>query len=314
MNKNFFRLFSIFALAALALSACQPQAAPTSAAVAPVPAVNLTQKQIFTIGVVSDDPAGTIEGFQPFADYMVKQLNDQNIVKGAVVVTPDLDTMVAKLKSGEVDLFYESPYGALYAYENAGAIPLLVGWRKDVGEYHAVIMVRKDSGIKSIQDLKGKLIAFSDAGSTTGYFLPKAFMITSGLSLSEKSTNGTVAANEVGYLFSGSPDNMIAALLQGKVAAGAEETSVYDALTQKDKDQLVVLAQTQDIPRSLILASSTMSKTLLERIISVLKEAGKTDEGKAALKGAKKTAKFADFPLGVEATMKFLQDLFAPVK
>jgi len=296
------------------LAACQPTATPTPEQSTLVPVANLTKDQILTIGIVSPDPAGTIAGFQPMMDYMAKQLSEQGIVKGNVVVTPDLDTMVQKLKSGDVDLFYESPYGALYVYEKAEAIPLLVGWRKGVGEYHAFVMVRKDSGITSIQGLQGKLIAFADQGSTTGYFLPKAFMITSGLRLSEISANGTVAADEVGYMFAGSADNMITAVLQGKVVGGAEESSVYDALKQADKDQIVVVAQTKDVPRSLILASSTMSQALRDQIISVLKAAGNTDAGKAVLKGAKSTAKFDDFPLGVDGTIKLLQDIFAPVK
>jgi phosphonate transport system substrate-binding protein len=313
-SKNFLSLVMLIGI--VFVSACQPKATPPPATEPPtsVPNANLTQDQILTIGIVSTDPAGTIKSFQPMMDYMAKQLSKQGIVKGSVVVTPDLDTMAAKLKSGEVDLFYESPYGALYVYEKAGAIPMLVGWRKGVGVYHALIMVRKDSGITTLQGLQGKLIAFADPGSTTGYFLPKALMITSRLKLSEKSTGDTVAADEVGYMFAGSADNMITALLQGKEVAGAEESSVYDGLKQEDKYKLVVLAQTQDVPRSLILASSTMSQALRDQIIAVLKAAGNTDEGKAALKGAKSTAKFDDFPMGVDATMKSLKDLFAPVQ
>ena len=314
LNKRFLPISLI--IIGMFLSACQPKATPipTSEAPTSVPNANLTQDQILTIGVVSDDPAGTIEGFQPFVDYLVKELSDPGIVQGQVVVTPDLDSMVEKLKSGEVDLFYESPYGALYVYENAGAIPLLRGWRKGVSEYHSLIMVSKDSGIKTIQGLQGKLIAFADPGSTTGYFLPKAFLVSSGLLISERATTSTIPADEVGYMFAGSAENMINAILLGTAVGGAEEASVYDGLKQEDKDKLVVLAQSQDVPRSIILASSTMSRALRERIISVLKAAGQTEEGKAALKGAKKTAQFDDLPLGPDATMIFLKDLFAPVQ
>src|SRR6187549_1374855 len=153
---NNLRFFSIIAVVAFILSACQAAPTPVSEISAPTQAVNLSQEQVLAIGVVSDDPAGEIEAAQPFADYMVKQLSDLGIKQGTIVVTPDIETMIEKLKSGEVDLYYESAYGALAAYEDAGAVPLLRGWRKGVGEYHSIIWVRKDSGITSVEDLKGK--------------------------------------------------------------------------------------------------------------------------------------------------------------
>ncbi len=309
------RFFSTIIAAALLLSACQTASTPTSVASVPTQAANLTQEQILAIGIVSDDPAKEIEAAQPFADYMAKQLSELGIKQGTIVVTPDIDAMIEKLKSGEVDLYYESAYGALSAYENGSAIPLLRGWRKGVSEYHSIILVRKDSGITSVEGLAGKMIAFSEQKSTTGHFLPEAYMVTAGLTLSEKADPGSgVLGNEVGYIFTGSPENMIASLMSGKVAAGAEEDSVYAGLTKEQQDQLVILAKTQDIPRSFMLASAKMSVALRERIVTVLKEASNTEEGTAAIKSIKKTTIFDDFPLGTQATMEFLQNLFAPIK
>ncbi len=312
---KFLRFFSIVAVVVLLLSACQAAATPVSEVSTPTQAANLAQEQILAIGIVSDDPAGEIEAAQPFADYMAKQLSDIGIKQGMIVVTPDIETMIEKLKSGEVDLYYESAYGALSAYEDAGAVPLLRGWRKGVGEYHSIILVRKDSGITSVEDLKGKMMAFSEQKSTTGHFLPETYLVTAGLTLSEQADpNSAVPENEVGYIFAGSPENMLASLMSGKVAAGAEEGAVYDDLTQEQKDQLIVLAKTQDIPRSFLLASAKMNVSLRDRIVTVLKGAGNTEEGTAALKSIKKTAKFDDFPSGSQATIEFLQNLFAPVK
>jgi phosphonate transport system substrate-binding protein len=190
----------------------------------------------------------------------------------------------------------------------------LRGWRNGVGDYHSLIMVRKDSGITSLNGLKGKLIAFSEQKSTTGYFLPKAHLISSGFKLSEQSATNSIPTGEIGYIFTNSAENMINAILLGKVVGGAEEGKVYDDLTQAQKDQLIILAQTQDIPRSFIMASSTLNSALRQRIGAILKDAGNTAEGKAAMIGAKKVTKFDELPLGPQATMKFLQDLFAPVR
>jgi phosphonate transport system substrate-binding protein len=39
-------------------------------------------------------------------------------------------------------------------------------------EYHAIIVTNPKSGIKNLQDLKGKSFAFGDKGSTSGYLIP----------------------------------------------------------------------------------------------------------------------------------------------
>ena len=314
MTINKSKTLFVMALGTALLVAACGNAKPTSEAPTPLVNANLSQEQILAIGVVSDDPAGTIEGFQPFVDYLAKQLSDFGIAQGKVVVTPDFDAMNEKLRSGEVDLFYETASGALNAFENAAAIPALRGWRKDIGEYHSTIFVRKDSSITSIDDLRGKLIAFAEPDSTSGYFLPKAFLIASNLSLSEHSAASTIPSGEVGYVITGSDENVVSSVLLGKSVGGALEYDVYDGLKQEDKDQLRVLAQTQDVPRSIMMVSPKMDAPLRERIISILKVADQSEDGKAALKGAKKTTKFDDLPLGPEQTMLFLQDLFAAVQ
>ncbi len=298
----------------LIISGCQSTSVTPNVASTPTPAVNLTQKQVLTIGIISDDPAGTIEGFQPMIDYLAKQMSDLGIAKGEVVVTPDFDTLNAKLKSGEVDLFYETAYGALDAFENAGAIPLVRGWRKELDEYHSTIFVKKDTNITSVDDMRGHLIAFAEPDSTSGYFLPKAFLISSGYNLFERSGTNTLPADQIGYVFAGSDDNVVSYVLHGTAEGGALENDAFDGLKQEEKDQLKVLAQTQDLPRSIMMASSTMSQPLRERIISLLKAAAQTEEGKAVLKGAKKTTLFDELPLGPQATMDFLETVFAPVR
>ena len=77
---------------------------------------------------------------------------------------------------------------------------------------------------------------------------------------------------------------------------------------------MAILAKTQDIPRSFLLASAKMNVSLRDRVATILKEAGNTEEGTAALKSMKKTTKFDDIPSGPQASMEFLQKLFAPVK
>jgi phosphonate transport system substrate-binding protein len=304
------KIFPILLLAfAMLLSACQGSST-TATQASPIPPTDLTRGQIIIIGFVSDDPAGEIETGQPFADYLASQLADLGILQGQILVTPDFDSMVEKLQNGEVDLFYESPYGALYAYEYANAIPLLRGWRRGVSEYNSGIFVRKDSGITSLNDLQGKLVGFSEPDSTTGYHLPRAYLITNGLVLSQQSSEITIPSGETGYTITGSSRNMFSALLLGRVSAGAEQTSNYESLSPEEKDQLIILAQTPMIPRSMLMASDKLNSALLRRITDVLLNAKNSEEGLAALNAFKRTTEFDNLPLGPEGTMQALKDIF----
>ena len=105
-------LLAILAWSLMALIACQtPEVATPTATSSSTE--SLSAEQMLTLGDVSDDPADTIEAFQPLADYLATSLADVGIQQDKVMVAPDLETMLEYLKTGQVDLYFESPYGAL---------------------------------------------------------------------------------------------------------------------------------------------------------------------------------------------------------
>jgi phosphonate transport system substrate-binding protein len=54
------------------------------------------------------------------------------------------------------------------------------GYAKAVGKYFSYTIVRKDSNIKSWDDLRGKTYAFNDMGSNSGYNMPRHKLVTLG--------------------------------------------------------------------------------------------------------------------------------------
>lgn len=296
---------------AMILSACQPAPVEIPSTLAPQ---QLTNEQIITIGIVSDDPAGTIEKFQPLADYLAKNLAEDGILAGQVVVSPDQDSMNSSLQDGSVDLFFESPFGAIKAYE-AGAIPLLRRWKSGIPQYHTLIVVQKESRITTIEQLMGKMIAFEDSGSTSGYLLPKAYLVNQGFTVAEKTeATSPVDGTEIGYFFTGAVENSFAQLSAGVVAAAAIQSDDFEEFSQADKDQLNIVATTPDVPRHVALVSSRMTKALRDHLVEVLMGMEQTEEGKSVLQATEKTARFDKFPDGAVASLEALQELFAPIQ
>jgi len=131
-----------------------------------------------TIGRATDHATRTQKQLQPLADYLAVRLDDVGIKHGNVLVSADnrMDTLIGYLWQGKIDLVITTPFPSAVYNMRAGMTPLVMAKRKGSFLYRSFIFVRRDSGIKSLGDLVGRVIAFEDPGSTSAYFLPLAEM------------------------------------------------------------------------------------------------------------------------------------------
>jgi len=139
------------------------------------------------VGSVSIEPAEEIKKFLPLAAYLAKELQPEGFDQGKVVVAKNILEMAGFLREGKVDLYIDSPFPVSAASRLAGSKFLLRRWKKGVAEYHSVIFAKKDGGINRLEDLKGKIVAFEEPFSSSGYFLPKLLLVQKGLKLAPPS-------------------------------------------------------------------------------------------------------------------------------
>lgn len=272
-------------------------AAPAATPIAPPTSKPTTAQKAIVLGDISTDPATKIKAFQPLADYLAAHLSQLGITVGEVKIAPDKDTMLKWLKDGTVDLYFASPYPAMMTNDQAGASIILRRWKGGVAEYKTLILVRKDSGIKSLSDLKGHMIAFDVPDSTTGYMLPLANMIQAGLKATQKTgTDSAVAPDEVGYVFASGVTNQLDRLITGKVSAIGVSDQDVTGLAPDVMDKLVSITETETLPRYLTLVRPGMDPAEMEAVKALLIGLDQTAEGQAILKTFEKTAKFDDLP------------------
>jgi phosphonate transport system substrate-binding protein len=93
-----------------------------------------------------------------------------------------------------------------------GAQVLLKSVRGSSPYYWSAIVVRKDSGIKSVRDLEGKTIAWVDKNSAAGYVFPRAALVA------EKLDPDKLFAKQT---FAGRHDAAVLAVLNKSVDAAA---------------------------------------------------------------------------------------------
>jgi phosphonate transport system substrate-binding protein len=302
-------IFVVVSLITLSLTACT-----TPVAIEPETNTNETSGDTLVIGDISDEPAETIKGTQPLADYLAAQLKDQGIAQGEVKIAPDLDTMIQWMKDGDVDLYFDSPYPALVISQETGATPILRRLKYGVDQYHSVFITKVDSEFDELADLSGEIVAFEEAFSTSGYMLPLSFLIENGMNPSLKSSLETaVSENEVGYVFSTADNTTIQWIISGKVPVGVIDNVTLGRLPDETQAELKVIAETEDVPRQLVLVASDISEPLTESIREVLLEMDETEAGQEAL-DIFLTSKFDEFPDGAQKSLERMGELYALVQ
>ncbi|MGL5004533.1 MAG: phosphate/phosphite/phosphonate ABC transporter substrate-binding protein, partial [Casimicrobium sp.] len=122
----------------------------------------------FGVGLFQPDREKNDTTYRPLASYLEKAL-------GRKVQLRTVDTwegLAKSLATGETDIALLGPWGYVLANHEAGAQAISTILYDGKPEYFAVMVTHPSTGIKSIDDLKGKTFAFGDKGSTSGYLIP----------------------------------------------------------------------------------------------------------------------------------------------
>jgi phosphonate transport system substrate-binding protein len=252
--------------------------------------LTLDAKEI-TIGSISINPMKMIKRMDPLAKYIAANLSDENIDKGKVLIARDAQTMARYMNEGKVDIFIESVFPALLVNIPSGCKIVLRRWKGGVSHYYSVIAAKKD--IKSLEDLKGEKITFDHPYSTSGYFIPKTMMLNRGLNIIPYQA-GLVGkdTSSIYYIFSNSDENTFYWVLRGVVKAGAMDEPSYNKFSKKYPDSLHIIYKSSPIPRHVVCFNNKLSPRLFNKLLTLMTEMDKSDEGKAILKSFYNTKKF----------------------
>ena len=101
--------------------------------------------------------------------------------------------------------------------------------RQEDAEFKSVFVARPGSGIKSLQDLRGRTFAFGSVGSTSGHLMPRYYLLQAKITPEHD-------MKQVAY--SGAHDATALWVEAAKVEAGALNFLVWDKLVQQKKVDL----------------------------------------------------------------------------
>ena len=215
--------------------------------------------------------------FEPLMAYLSEAIG-QTVV---LYIAKDYGDLRIQMEAGTVDIGSFSPFAYVDAVKG-GKIRIIAQSILDhSATYRGLVIARKDSGLRRVEDLEGKRFAFVDPKSASGYVYPRAMLLEKGVT-PERFFKETT--------FAGGHDKVIQAVLDGRADAGAIYDGALGVAKQKGLavETLVTLASTDPIPHDAIAVRVGLDEALARKIQTGLVNVDKTEAGKRALANSKK--------------------------
>lgn len=290
------------------------------AGVVPQPAIAIDtgDPHVLVLGCVSDDPKADYALLKPLLDYVVSRMANVGIRAGRILMARDVQQMDSYLRRGRVDWVTSSAATSMLLQTRAGAHPLLLTERNGISRDHAVFFARRDSAIASLQDLRGRSVAFQDDWSTGAWFVPAAQLLQNRLPLQILvSPVDRPDPASVGYVFARSELNVATWVHKRLVAAGAISSLDWNnpqRIPASWRNEFVVIDESPEYPLALEMVRGDLKPDLQARLHDVLAQAASDSDASEALLQFSATTHFLPIDAATNATLRQVRDGIARVQ
>ena len=244
------------------------------------------------IGLIPEENIfNQVKRHRPLAAYLSSKLGK----KVKLSILSRYGDIIDKFESRGMDGAFFGVYTGFITMERLGvepiARPVALDGKSTVRSY---IFVRKDSGIKTVKELRGKRIAFVDSATVTGYLYAVSFFNEKGIH--------DVTRYFKECFFTGSHDSVVASVFDNRADVGCAMSRVYQKMIEKDvaiKNELTIIAASDEFPAATLCLRKSLPASLKAKIKGILLHMEDDPEGRAVLNklGALRfvEAKKADF-------------------
>jgi phosphonate transport system substrate-binding protein len=219
--------------------------------------------------------------------------------------------VIEAMGAGRADIGWLNTFSYVVAHQKYGVEVRLVTVRFGNPYYKAQIIAQSGSAINALADLKGKRFAYVDANSTSGYLFPRVGLKKAGYD-PDKLFGQTI--------FAGSHNNVVLAVYQGRVDAGAvfEDARATVQKTLPDVMQKVkVVWKSDPIPNDTVSFRGGLPADVKNRVANALLRFSQQPAGLDALKTLYEIEALADYQLLVtkyHVQVANLDAFFDPVR
>ena len=235
------------------------------------------RQTVLTIGLIPErNIFQQLERYEPLADYISKKIGINIKLK----VLTRYGNIIENFASAHMDAAFFGSFTYALAHSKLGVEA--IARPEDIdghSTYYGLIFVRKDSGIKSVNDMQNKSFVFVDKATTAGYLLPRAYF------KEHRIENYRTFLKET--YFAGTHQDAIYDVLNRKADIGAAKNTMFYRLAAKDKritDELVILERSPDVPENGLAVNKSLGDSIKQQLKATLISMQTDPEGMEVLK------------------------------
>lgn len=229
--------------------------------------------------IMSFVPSGDTQEIIASGDTLAQMITDKTGLVVEATVGTDFAAVREAMGANKADIGWLNTFNYVLANEKYGVDVGLVTERFGATTYVGQFNVRADSGITTLDDLKGKVMCWVDPNSTSGYIIPRIMLKANGID-PDADFSKTVE--------SGSHNNSITAVYNGDCDVGVSYADARSSIEEDFpdvKEVVVVLATTTEIPNDSVAFAKDFDPDMRKQIVDALLEISASEEGVAALNG-----------------------------
>lgn len=216
------------------------------------------------------NPQRLMEVYGPIVDYINSQIPEARFKLEA---SRNYEEFEKKLYAGNFAFAMPNPYQSVQAIKHGYRI---FGKMGDDDDFRGIVLVRKDSGINEVTDLKGKAVSYPAATALAATMMPQYYFHTHGIDVNRDIENRYV----------GSQESSIMNVLRGHVAAGATwpvPWKIFVAENPELASELVVKWQTETLPNNGWVVRKDIPAPLADKFAQLLFSLQDSEQGRAML-------------------------------
>jgi phosphonate transport system substrate-binding protein len=213
---------------------------------------------------------------------IAKSLEALTGYKYKIAVPTNYAAVIEAMGTNQADIGWLPTFAYILANQKYNAQVALTTVRNGLEKYRGQYVVKADSGIRSLEDIEGKVVAYTDASSTSGYIYPSALLKMKGIKPGK-------------YYFAGGHPQAILAVYQGSADVGCSYWSPPNNHEPQDArksvlathpdimEKVVPVAFTEWIPNDTVTFRAQFPEEMRDKIVDALLEFANSESGHQVL-------------------------------
>jgi len=207
------------------------------------------------------------ENMKQGRDMLMEAMTDFLGVPVEIYICSDYNAVIEAMRNEKVHIAQFGPFSYIIANERSQAEAVCVtAANTDSAVYYSYLVTHVDSGIKNIEDIRGKTMSFVDPASTSGNLVPRATIVANLGVKPEDIDTGVFSSVQ----FAGSHENSFLAAANKSVDVAAVSSSTYVKTIDKGlvkAEDIHIIFKSDPIPSSPVAVYGGLPEDLKAKII-----------------------------------------------